>query len=476
MSNLNEMDKSSEFFVEMSDRQRKVFGVGIMMTIAVVMFPFNILGPMLPSMVEDFGGGMELSGLLYAFGTFGSALAAPIAGRLCSKYGAKRIFMIGLALSSLFTALMGFSPSMEFAIVTRFISGFFLVFGLTIGLVLIGYIFPAKQRVRWIGYYGAVSGLMNVMGPMVAGITSDTIGWQWTCFAVVPFTFIAWAMIYKLPQYKSSSSDVKFDVSGAILFSLAMVAFMSLMQFGGILFSWISWQTGLLLVATVALIIIFISHENRKGESALLPIKVLTMPVLGVSLISLFFMQMTMMGYVLYLPSQLQLVLGMSAAASALPFMLNSMIVIPGGVAFGIIISKLGTKAMKPSALMMAAAAVILNVSLLFIVQPGDTYFVMINAFMLVFGGFIQVVVLSLFHMLVQTTLSSKLYSLATPSITMTEFCGITVGATLAGALFNLNADLAISIPYTYVMGAIAAAVSFTIIAVFLKISKQATE
>lgn len=92
--------------------------------------------------------------------------------RLGDWLGRKKMFIIGMIIFILGSALCGFASSAIFLIFSRIIQGIGAALLIPQVLAIIQVIFPAEEKAKAIGFYGAVSGLGLIAGQIIDGVPS----------------------------------------------------------------------------------------------------------------------------------------------------------------------------------------------------------------------------------------------------------------------------------------------------------------
>jgi EmrB/QacA subfamily drug resistance transporter len=134
--------------------------------------------------------------------TFGGLLL--LAGRLGDLFGRKRVFLFGLALFTVASALCGFSESRELLIGARFVQGIGAAFCSSMVLGILVTLFPEPaERNRAMTVYALVANIGGSIGLLVGGILTQVLSWHWIFFINLPFgvagVTLAWLLIDEHP-------------------------------------------------------------------------------------------------------------------------------------------------------------------------------------------------------------------------------------------------------------------------------------
>src|SRR5579859_3672487 len=131
----------------------------------------------LPSIVIHFGGGdwrvlREASWIIDGYLVV-SVLAMPIAGRLVDAWGARRLFLLALALFTAGSAAAGAAQSLEQLIAARLVQGLGGGALVPIATAAGAHLFGARGRPRALGVVGGLTFLGMAAGPFVGAAILD---------------------------------------------------------------------------------------------------------------------------------------------------------------------------------------------------------------------------------------------------------------------------------------------------------------
>lgn len=103
-------------------------------------------------------------------------------GNVYKFYPAKPVFIAGITVFEVGSAICGAAPSSIVFITGRAIAGIGSS-GLVGGaMVIMFHIIPLQQRPIYQGLFGAVFGIGSVIGPLLGGVFTDHVTWRWCKF------------------------------------------------------------------------------------------------------------------------------------------------------------------------------------------------------------------------------------------------------------------------------------------------------
>ena len=144
----------------------------------VITFMMSAVNVAVPSINEEFTMNAVLLGWVVTAMTLPQAAILLPAGRIADIYGRKRIFMYGMVLFTISTALCSIATSGIMLITFRAFQGISagMVFGITTAIVTS--IFPATERGRALGINMAASFVGLTGGPFIGGVLTQHLGWR----------------------------------------------------------------------------------------------------------------------------------------------------------------------------------------------------------------------------------------------------------------------------------------------------------
>ncbi|GAA2495496.1 MFS transporter [Terrabacter carboxydivorans] len=143
-----------------------------------------------------------------------------LGARLGDLLGRRRVFIAGLLVFVLASALVGSAPNGTWLVVARAIQGIGAAIVAPSSLSLLTASFPeGPARARAVAMYGATAGIGASLGLVVGGAAADLVSWRAGFFINLPIVI---AMVLLAPKYlpETETRTGAFDLPGAILATL----------------------------------------------------------------------------------------------------------------------------------------------------------------------------------------------------------------------------------------------------------------
>lgn len=211
--------------VQLTDRTRWLaFAVLSAMQLMIVI-DISIVTVALHSIQRDLG--FEQAHLAwvtnaYTVGFGGSLL---LAGRLGDLVGRKRMFVTGLSVFTLFSALCGVSQSQGMLIAMRFAqgAGAALAYAVVMGIVFTLFQDP-RQLGKAMGAAGFVQAAGAAIGILIGAFLTGGINWHWVFFINVPIGLVAGILAVRVvPNDQGAGFASGADIVGAVLATSGMM-------------------------------------------------------------------------------------------------------------------------------------------------------------------------------------------------------------------------------------------------------------
>ncbi len=185
----------------------------------------NIVNVAIPDIQRQLGlstAGIEwvVSGYIL---TFAGLLMA--GGRLADRFGRRRLFLIGLAVFTVSSLLAGFAGGAATLIAARGAQGVgaALVTPTTLAIISATFTDP-RERNAAVGIWGAVGALALAVGPVVGGLLTQHVSWEWIFWINVPIGALTMALGAWAVTESRESEARSLDLPGVLLSTVSLFA------------------------------------------------------------------------------------------------------------------------------------------------------------------------------------------------------------------------------------------------------------
>jgi EmrB/QacA subfamily drug resistance transporter len=327
----------------------------------MIVLDVTIVGVALPSIRADLGFSEEsLAWVVNAYLiTFGGFLL--LGGRLGDLLGHRTLFLAGVGLFTVASAVCGFADSRGMLIGARAVQGLggAVVSAVALSLMMTLFTEPA-ERAKAMGIFGFVASGGGSIGVLLGGILTDALDWHWIFLVNVPVGILVVALtLGVIPGAGAVRTADRLDVAGAVTVTgslvIAVYAIVNGNQVG-----WLTGRTLGLLAVSALLLAIFVGIEART-RSPLVPLRLLRLRNIAVSNVVGVLWAGAMFAWFFLTALYLQLVLGYSPLQVGLAFLPGNLVM--GAMSIGLsarLVMRFGIRAPLGAGLLLAALGLLL--------------------------------------------------------------------------------------------------------------------
>ncbi len=311
----------------------------------MVVLDVSIVNVALPAMKTSLG--FSNSGLQWVLNAYTLAFAGflLLGGRAADLYGRRRMFIAGLVVFTGASLLGGFAQSQAMLVTARAVQGLggAILSPTTLTILTTTFTEP-KARSRAMGLWSAVAGAGGAAGALLGGVLTQELSWRWILFINVPIGIaaLAAARVF-LQETRGQGERQPLDLAGAVLVTTGLTSFVyGLVRTTAV--GWTSWQTVGALALAVALIGVFLIHEQKIAVAPLMPLRMfarrsiwsanLVMTLLAGSIFAMWF----------FVSLYLQEVLGYSPLRTGFAFLPQTIAIILGAQLSSRLILRIGAR------------------------------------------------------------------------------------------------------------------------------------
>ncbi len=251
-------------------------------------------------------------------------------GSVADLIGRRRVFVLGLVVFTASSAVCGLSTTPLMLNLARAVQGTGGAMMFATALALLAQAFHGRERGTAFGVFGAVTGGAVAIGPVLGGVITSGIGWEWIFFVNVPIGVGAVFLTLARVSDSRDPNATGVDWPGLVTFSGSLFLLVyALVQ--GNQKGWGSTEIVSFLIGAAILMVLFVIVELRQRQP-MLDLSLFRRPAFSGASIVAFTLSSSFFAMFLYLTLYIQDVLGytpLQAGLRFLPSTLLSFIVAP---------------------------------------------------------------------------------------------------------------------------------------------------
>jgi EmrB/QacA subfamily drug resistance transporter len=293
--------------------------IAVSIAIFMLLLDITVVNVALPDIQRSLHSSFE--DLQWVVDAYSLTLAAFLltAGAVADQIGRRRVFVAGLVVFTGSSALCGLSSSALMLNLARGLQGMGGAMMFATSLALIAQAFHGRDRGIAFGVFGAVTGAAVAVGPLVGGIITSGIGWEWIFFVNVPIGIAAVVLTLARVLESRDPGGTGVDWLGLSTFSSSLFLLVFALVRGNDA-GWGSTQILAMLIGSGVLLIAFVLVERAQARP-MLDFTLFRRPAFAGANIVAFALSGSMFAMFLYLTLYIQNVLGYSPLQAGLRFL-----------------------------------------------------------------------------------------------------------------------------------------------------------
>jgi EmrB/QacA subfamily drug resistance transporter len=295
-----------------------------------------------------------------------------LGGRCADLLGQRRVFVAGTALFALSSLACAVAGSRGLLLGARALQGFggAVISPATLSIITSS-LAEGPDRNRGVAMWGAMGALGASMGALLGGILTQAFGWE-AIFAVnVPLGALVVALAPRfIPAFESSRAERHFDVAGALLVTLGLIA----VTFGIVRSDTLGWSSsGVVgpLIAGLLLLVAFAVTEGRLARAPLVPLSVFRSGALRAANLIVILLYAAFFPVWFFLTIYLQQVLHHDAIVTGLAFLPMTLSIFAASTLAPRLVGRFGARRVIATGMLTATV----GMALLTEIAPGGSYF-----------------------------------------------------------------------------------------------------
>lgn len=203
--------------MEITSREKLILVLILGSIAALGPFTVDMYLPAFPAIAEDLSTSLKVMSYTLTSYFLGISIGQLIYGPIIDKYGRKPPLLIGLAIYSVASFCLIFSPNIDTMIVLRFVQALGASVGMVASMSIVRDIFKGKEIAKMLTNIMLVMGVAPVIAPTLGGLFLDYFKWEaifFFLFAISALVLIA--VYFLLKETTGYQPDVKLKLGSSI--------------------------------------------------------------------------------------------------------------------------------------------------------------------------------------------------------------------------------------------------------------------
>ena len=405
----------------------KIVTIAIFLTTFMTAIEGTIVSTAMPTIVSDLNG-LEIMNWVVSIFLLMTAVSTPIYGKLADSIGRKPVFLFGIAVFVIGSALCGIAQNMVELILFRVIQGLGSGAVQPVAVTIIADLYTLEKRAKMLGLNSGFWGVASVIAPLLGGFIVQHLSWHWIFYINVPLGILAFLLVVFFLKEKKTSSNSTLDLKGTtclVIFLLSLMVFLQELENG---FNLI--LLGLLIIIIASAVIFF--RVEKSAKDPIMPLGMLSSKEFTMINLITLLISGVVIGFEFYIPTWMQGINGTSASIAGFAVTPSSLMWIVGSFLIGGMLVRWGIKRTYDYMLLILVAA-----DLALILVPIYTSF-WVFCLIAAFNGTAFGAITTASQVRSQVLVSRDEIGVATSFNTLMKYLGQTMMVSVYGITFNM--------------------------------------
>lgn len=308
----------------------KIVTIAIFLTTFMTAIEGTIVSTAMPTIVSDLNG-LEIMNWVVSTFLLMTAVSTPIYGKLADSIGRKPVFLFGIAVFVVGSALCGIAQNMVELILFRVIQGLGSGAVQPVAVTIIADLYTLEKRAKMLGLNSGFWGVASVIAPLLGGFIVQHLSWHWIFYINVPLGIIAFLLVVFFLKERKTSSNSTLDLKGTtclVIFLLALMVFLQELENGLTIV-----LLGLVVIIIVSAIIFF--KAEKRAKDPIMPLDMLSSKEFTMINLITLLISGVVIGFEFYIPTWMQGINATSASVAGFAVTPSSLMWIVGSLLIG---------------------------------------------------------------------------------------------------------------------------------------------
>lgn len=405
----------------------KIVTIAIFLTTFMTAIEGTIVSTAMPTIVSDLNG-LEIMNWVVSTFLLMTAVSTPIYGKLADSIGRKPVFLFGIAVFVVGSALCGIAQNMVELILFRVIQGLGSGAVQPVAVTIIADLYTLEKRAKMLGLNSGFWGVASVIAPLLGGFIVQHLSWHWIFYINVPLGIIAFLLVVFFLKERKTSSNSTLDLKGTtclVIFLLALMVFLQELENGLNIV-----LLGLVVIIIVSAIIFF--EAEKRAKDPIMPLDMLSSKEFTMINLITLLISGVVIGFEFYIPTWMQGINATSASVAGFAVTPSSLMWIVGSFLIG---GMLGRRGIKKTYDYMLLILIIADLALILVpIYTSFWVFCLIAAF----NGTAFGAITTALQVRSQVIVGRDKIGVATSFNTLMKYLGQTMMVSIYGITFNV--------------------------------------
>lgn len=279
-----------------------------------------------------------------------NAVFVPFLGAVSDLVGRRMVLLFSVTMFTVGTIISTLATNFTILLSGRAIQGVGGGGIYTLSYIVVSDIIPLRQRPKYLALILAGWALGTVIGPVIGGAVAEHAQWQWIFYINYPFCALgllavpfAFRNLKQQNQPPFVTAVLQVDWFGSSLFIAGVASFLIGLTWGGVQYSWSSYQSWLPILLGGLATILSLVYEGYVPSKPFLRLSVWKNTSACLTFVLTLIGGFELYTHLYYLPFYMESVKGLSATLTGVYIMATTLLVVPISIISGRLMTRFGS-------------------------------------------------------------------------------------------------------------------------------------
>ncbi|KAI0877789.1 MFS general substrate transporter [Hypoxylon argillaceum] len=331
--------------------KRELLILGTMAALNVILaLDATVLPPALPKLAKVLDGSAIETFWAGSAYLLANAVFVPFLGAVSDLVGRRMVLLFSVTMFTVGTIISTLATNFTILLSGRAIQGVGGGGIYTLSYIVVSDIIPLRQRPKYLALILAGWALGTVIGPVIGGAVAEHAQWQWIFYINYPFCALgllavpfAFRNLKQQNQPPFVTAVLQVDWFGSSLFIAGVASFLIGLTWGGVQYSWSSYQSWLPILLGGLATILSLVYEGYVPSKPFLRLSVWKNTSACLTFVLTLIGGFELYTHLYYLPFYMESVKGLSATLTGVYIMATTLLVVPISIISGRLMTRFGS-------------------------------------------------------------------------------------------------------------------------------------
>ena len=299
--NTQMLNKNSSFWFQ----KNTIIAIALSILALTEIIDLTIVAVALPDIMGSLGATINEISLTITSYIVAAAIFIPLTGIVTTKFGNKKIILLSTLIFGISSICCGLSTTVTQMVIFRLFQGIGGAFLPSLSQSYIMTNFKDEAQNKMMTFYSLCVVLGPIIGPIMGGVISENLSWQWIFYVNVPLCILGFLIIYILMPEDKHNKHIKADFISFIYMALGIGCLEYFIDEGN-QNSWLESKQLVIILSIAIIFLIFFFTRAFISKKSVINFQIFKYRNYSLSCLAMFIFMVILTGMLSFFPTLLQ--------------------------------------------------------------------------------------------------------------------------------------------------------------------------